>query len=83
MVKPPTVTQGMLGIVTRLLEQSQQLKGVKYRYGGLSTSGIDCSGFVFLTLRDQFKLTLPRSTQHQAKVVIKIPISQLIPGDLV
>ncbi|MFT5717807.1 MAG: hypothetical protein ACJAWS_001955 [Oleiphilaceae bacterium] len=42
MVKPPTVTQGMLGIVTRLLEQSQQWKGVKYRYGGLSTSGIDC-----------------------------------------
>lgn len=54
-----------------------------YHYGGLSTSGIDCSGLVLLTFRDQFNVALPRSTQHQASVGRHIPMEQLRPGDLV
>jgi len=82
-VQLPAVSQDTRGIVKSLLKQYQQWKGVKYRYGGLSKSGIDCSGLVFLTFRDQFKVTLPRSTQQQAEVGTHISIAELRPGDLV
>jgi len=82
-VQLPEVSQDTRGIVKSLLEQYQQWKDVKYHYGGLSKSGVDCSGFVFLTFKDQFKVTLPRSTQDQAEVGTRIPITQLKPGDLV
>jgi len=82
-VKPPAVTQDTHGTVNSLLAQYQQWKGVKYRYGGLSKSGIDCSGLVFLTFRDRFEVTLPRSTQHQAEVGTRISITELRPGDLI
>ena len=82
-VQLPAVTEDERGIVKRLLEQYQQWKDVKYRYGGLSKSGVDCSGLVFLTFRDQFKVTLPRSTQQQAEVGTHISIAELRPGDLV
>jgi len=83
MAQLPAVTQGTAGVASSLLAQYQQWKGVKYRYGGLSKSGVDCSGLVFLTFREQFKVTLPRSTQHQAKVGVQVPLTQLKPGDLV
>lgn len=82
-IQPPAVSQDKLGIVNRLLKQYQQWQGVQYRYGGLSKSGVDCSGLVLLTFRDQFKVALPRSTQYQANVGTQISITQLKPGDLV
>jgi probable lipoprotein NlpC len=83
MVQPPAATQNKHSVVNRLLEQFQQWRGVEYRYGGLSTTGVDCSGFVLLTFRDQFKVALPRSTQRQAKVGTQVSIAELKPGDLV
>jgi cell wall-associated NlpC family hydrolase len=53
-----------------------------YKYGGLSQNGVDCSGFVYRTYRDLFKITLPRSTQLQAKTGKSVPKNALLPGDL-
>lgn len=82
-VQLPSVTQDTHSVVNKLLEQYQQWKGVAYQYGGLSKSGVDCSGLVLLTFRDQFELAMPRSTQQQASVGKLVSIGQLRPGDLV
>ncbi|MCI4184094.1 NlpC/P60 family protein, partial [Dickeya dianthicola] len=50
---------------TQLHAQLAKWRGTPYRYGGLDQNGIDCSGFVYLTFRDRFGLTLPRSTEEQ------------------
>lgn len=34
-----------------LYSQFNDWQGVRYRYGGLSRSGIDCSGFVYVTFK--------------------------------
>lgn len=58
-------------------------KGTRYRYGGLSRKGIDCSGFTLLTFKKLFDKKLPRTVREQAKKGLKISKASLQPGDLV
>ncbi len=67
----------------KLMGQYLEWKGTKYKIGGLSKKGIDCSGFLYITFRSKFGLNLPRSTQYQAKVGRRISQKNLRIGDLV
>lgn len=57
-------------------------RGTPYRLGGLSQSGIDCSGFVLLAYRDIFGLKLPRTTREQSHYGKRVKKSELRTGDL-
>ncbi|ADP13046.1 putative outer membrane lipoprotein [Erwinia sp. Ejp617] len=70
-------------IKSRLMDQYASWKGVRYRLGGTSKSGIDCSAFVQTTFREQFALELPRSTWQQEDTGRSIQRTKLRPGDLV
>ncbi|PLK58218.1 bifunctional murein DD-endopeptidase/murein LD-carboxypeptidase [Candidatus Palibaumannia cicadellinicola] len=72
-----------LQIKSKILNQYAKWKGVRYRLGGISKEGIDCSAFVQKTFRDQFSLKLPRSTINQKNLGSKIYRTHLLPGDLV
>lgn len=66
-----------------LYSQYEEWKGAKYKYGGLSKEGIDCSGFVYRTLADKFGVKLPRQSIIQGKVGVNVSVKDLQPGDLV
>lgn len=70
-------------VIAGLNDQLQTWHGTPYRYGGMSRRGVDCSGFVLMTMRDQFSLQLPRETRQQAKIGTEIDKEELLPGDLV
>ncbi|WP_027712294.1 bifunctional murein DD-endopeptidase/murein LD-carboxypeptidase [Dickeya chrysanthemi] len=70
-------------VKSRLLEQYASWKGVRYRLGGDSRKGIDCSGFVQRTFREQFGMDLPRSSYEQQDIGVQIQRNKLRPGDLV
>ncbi|BAN97163.1 lipoprotein spr precursor [Plautia stali symbiont] len=70
-------------VKSRIMEQYSDWKGVRYRLGGDTKRGIDCSAFVQRTFREQFGLELPRSTSEQQDSGKKILRSKLRPGDLV
>ncbi|WP_391486998.1 bifunctional murein DD-endopeptidase/murein LD-carboxypeptidase [Leclercia tamurae] len=72
-----------LDIKSRLMDQYASWKGVRYRLGGDTRKGIDCSGFVQRTFREQFGLELPRSTYQQQEMGKSISRSSLRTGDLV
>lgn len=55
----------------------------RYKLGGLSKAGIDCSGFVHVTYRDVFNKKLPRSTRQLAKTGKAVTQESLKLGDLV
>jgi cell wall-associated NlpC family hydrolase len=67
----------------RLDAQYRQWRGAKYRIGGLSAHGIDCSGFVYVTFKTKLGVVLPRSTEQQAGVGRSVSRSELRAGDLV
>ncbi|WP_042859596.1 bifunctional murein DD-endopeptidase/murein LD-carboxypeptidase [Dickeya sp. NCPPB 3274] len=70
-------------VKSKLLEQYASWKGVRYRLGGDSRKGIDCSGFVQRTFREQFGMDLPRSSYEQQDIGVQIQRNKLRPGDLV
>jgi cell wall-associated NlpC family hydrolase len=70
-------------IKRRLYSQFKEWKSVKYKLGGLSKRGIDCSGFVYLTYLKRFGIELPRTTELQARNGRKISKRKLKAGDLV
>lgn len=66
-----------------LKKQHNNWKGVKYRMGGMSKKGIDCSAFVYRTFKDRMQVRLPRTTILQSQVGYEINQNELKPGDLV
>lgn len=69
--------------ISSLSEQQHEWKGTRYRLGGTSRSGIDCSGFMQVTFRDLFNIDLPRTTTEQANVGTKVAKSEIQTGDLI
>ncbi|MGE0859858.1 MAG: NlpC/P60 family protein [Gammaproteobacteria bacterium] len=66
-----------------LREHYKLWKGTPYRLGGLTTRGIDCSGFVLVTFKALLGTTLPRTVEAQAQLGQGIGPEQLETGDLV
>jgi cell wall-associated NlpC family hydrolase len=56
--------------------------GIRYRFGGSSRNGIDCSSFVQQVFREM-DIRLPRTAREQFVVGDQVPISELRKGDLV
>ncbi|AGI32489.1 TPA: C40 family peptidase [Mannheimia haemolytica] len=69
--------------ISRLSEHQHEWKGTRYRLGGNSKAGIDCSGFMQVTFKDLFGIDLPRTTTEQAKAGERISKDELRTGDLV
>ena len=66
-----------------LYEHYKLWKGTPYRMGGLTTRGIDCSGFVLVTFKALLNTRLPRTVDEQATLGRGIVTNELRTGDLV
>jgi len=66
----------------KISNKYNQWKGVKYKLGGDSQHGIDCSAFTRRVLKD-FSIHLPRTTSEQIRSGKSIHKKELKAGDLV
>ncbi len=66
-----------------VLATARRFLGVRYLWGGTSPAGLDCSGLVYLTLREHGVL-LPRDAfdQGASPLVESVPLDAVRPGDL-
>lgn len=83
---------GIAGTVTNVAEsvaggtviaQARKYLGVKYRWGGSTMKGIDCSGLVMVAYRDGPGIKLPHKATLQMARGDRIDRSQIRAGDLV
>ena len=58
-----------------------EFRGVRYRGGGTSKAGMDCSGMVYATFK-LFDITLPRSSHEMVKATKEVKLSDVKKGDL-
>lgn len=64
-------------------QEIRNWQGVPYRHGGITDSGIDCSGFAMRLYESLYGIQLPRTTADQIKTGIAISEKSLKPGDLI
>ena len=70
-------------VLPLLRAQAERWRGVPYRLGGSSESGVDCSAFVQITFRSKLGVDLPRTTEELAREGERVSRSELQAGDLV
>lgn len=83
--KPPPQETENKSQEDRIQEEMEKYLGVRYKRGGISTSGFDCSGFVKQIYSEVFGVDLPHqsSEQNQSRVLTKVTADELKTGDLV
>lgn len=64
-----------------IIDYAKQFEGVRYKWGGTSKSGMDCSGLVFESFR-AYDIILPRISRDMAKKGKKITLKKVLKGDL-
>lgn len=76
--------QGIDGaIADKLVKEARKWIGTKYKYGGQSRSGTDCSGMVMTIFNDVAGIKLPRDSRSQQQYCKPLDKKKLAPGDLV
>lgn len=65
-----------------LIAKASEHIGTRYRSGGTSSGGFDCSGLMLATFRE-IEMTLPRTSAEQSNHGISIDRSQAQKGDLI
>ncbi|MFZ4462553.1 MAG: C40 family peptidase [Bacteroidales bacterium] len=68
--------------IDSIINFSKKFIGTPYRYGGRTTKGFDCSGFMCFVF-ENFGMKLPPSSRSQALVGEQIAIDSVQKGDLV
>lgn len=66
----------------RVVANALKYTGVKYKFGGTTKKGMDCSGLVYVAFGKE-NIQLPRISRNMAKKGRKISLSKIKKGDLV
>jgi lipoprotein Spr len=72
-----------VGNIQNLFASVKQYLGIRYRFGGNTPAGFDCSGFVRFMFNKELDVNLPHSSREMATMGARVERSQLRPGDLV
>ena len=87
--KPRTTTQTVLNKMAATV-QNLPLFGfiddwyyTRYRFGGTTKKGVDCSSFTLQLFRDVYHISLPRTARQQYEISIKVNEEEMQEGDLV
>ncbi|MBN2572422.1 MAG: C40 family peptidase [Ignavibacteriales bacterium] len=65
-----------------IISFAKELIGVRYRWGGTTTKGFDCSGFVYYVYQN-FNIDIPRSSKGMTDIGKSIKLEDCQKGDII
>ena len=68
-------------IASAIINNANSYHGVKYKYGGVTKKGMDCSGLIYVAFKEEDFL-LPRVSRDMAKKGYRIKLMEVKKGDL-
>lgn len=68
-------------VAKEVIESALKFTGVRYRFGGTTKKGMDCSGLVYMALKEN-NILFPRVSHQMANEGKKIKVSEVQRGDL-
>lgn len=67
--------------VHKIISYAKTFKGTRYKYGGTTKKGMDCSGLVYTAFGKE-EIKLPRVSRDMAKKGKPVSLSKSVKGDL-
>lgn len=64
-----------------IIDYAKHFQGVRYKWGGTTKSGMDCSGLIYESFKN-YGISLPRISRDMAKKGKKITLKKVHQGDL-
>lgn len=68
--------------VLNIIDIATSFNGTKYKFGGTTSAGMDCSGLVYTAFKEE-EIHLPRSSRDMSTRGDKISFQEISKGDLV
>ncbi len=68
---------------SKMMREISKYMGVAYVNGGISMTGMDCSGYTMTVYKNSIGVQLPRSSAEQSKIGKAVDFNQLKFGDLI
>lgn len=68
-------------LASEIIDYAKQFEGVKYKFGGTTKAGMDCSGLVYKSYK-AYNIPLPRISRDMARQGKKVSVDDVKVGDL-
>ncbi len=65
-----------------IISHAKKFKGTKYKFGGTTKKGMDCSGLIYTSFKSE-NINLPRVSRYMAKQGSEISLDKTNKGDLI
>ncbi len=69
-------------LADKVIWSAFKFRGVKYKYGGMTKDGIDCSALTMISFRER-GVSIPRTSYEQFKFGVPITLDDAKRGDLI
>jgi len=68
--------------ISKVIKHAKTFEGTRYKFGGTDKRGMDCSGLVYVSFKEE-RIVLPRISRDMAKKGLRIKLKETAEGDLV
>ena len=74
--------KGSKKVKQEIIEYAKTFQGTRYKYGGTTRSGMDCSGLISVAFQKE-NIELPRASRDMATKGVSISLKNIEKGDLI